>query len=70
MDIDKMIIDLDSYFANTPKEHFEEVWNKVKKYEAYGPNVDEFLNKDSVNTEKDAASYTRLTSHPRESMAI
>ena len=43
MNIDKMISDLDSYFENTPREHFEEIWNDVKKYEAYGPDVEEFL---------------------------
>ena len=43
MDIDKMIVGLDSYFKNTPKEHFDEVWNAVKKYEAYGPDVKEFI---------------------------
>ena len=41
MNIDKMISDLDSYFENTPREHFEEIWNDVKKYEAYGPDVGE-----------------------------
>ncbi len=34
---------MDSYFENTPKEHFEEIWNDVKKYEAYGLDVKEFL---------------------------
>ena len=33
MDIDKMIQGLDAYFENTPKEHFEEVWKDVEKYE-------------------------------------
>lgn len=43
MDIDKMIQGLDTYFENTPKEHFEEVWKDVEKYEKYGLDVDEYL---------------------------
>lgn len=46
MDIDKILDGLDSYFENTPKEHFEKIWNDVRKYEAYGPDVDEFLRAD------------------------
>jgi len=41
--MDKMIQDLDAYFENTPKEHFEEVWQDVKKYEKFGLDVDEYL---------------------------
>lgn len=43
MDIAKKIKELDTYFENTPKEHFEEIWEEVKKYEAYGLDVDDFL---------------------------
>lgn len=38
-----MIQDLDFYFENTPKEHFEEVWKNVEKYEKYGLDVEEYL---------------------------
>lgn len=44
MDIDRMIQGLDAYFENTPKEHFEEVWKNVKKYERSGFDVNELLN--------------------------
>ena len=43
MDIDKMIKDLDSFFANTPKEHIQNIWDEVKEYEAYGPDVDDLF---------------------------
>lgn len=43
MDIDKMIQGLDTYFENTPKEHFEEVWKDVEEYEKYGLDVNEYL---------------------------
>lgn len=67
MNIDKMISDLDSYFENTPREHFEEIWNDVKKYEAYGSDVEEFLcerkrNKPlSVKSTEVPASYVPLS---------
>lgn len=67
MNIDKMISDLDSFFENTPREHFEEIWNDVKKYEVYGPDVEEFLcerkrNKPlSVKSTEVPASYVPLS---------
>lgn len=38
-----MIQGLDTYFENTPKEHFEEVWKDVEEYEKYGLDVNEYL---------------------------
>ncbi len=62
MDIDKMIKDLDSYFENTPKEHFAKVWDKVKAYEAYGPEVSEFLKAGQGDDAWETADYASY--HP------
>ena len=73
MDIDKMITGLDSYFKNTPKEHFDEVWNRVKKYETYGPDVEDFLDKESSHMGADSSipvSYTRLASYSNDAIEM
>jgi hypothetical protein len=62
MDIDKMIEGLDEYFENTPKEHFEEVWKNVGKYESYGPDVNDFLGV--------AATTQRKTSFLKKASAV
>lgn len=54
MDIDKILNGLDSYFENTPKEHFEKIWNNVRKYEAYGPDVRDFLHNDETERQQNA----------------
>ena len=60
MDIDKMIQGLDAYFENTPKEHFEEVWKDVEKYEKYGLDVDDYLGVPSASKRK--ASFLKKAS--------
>jgi len=65
MDIDKMIKDLDSFFANTPKEHIQNIWDEVKEYEAYGPDVDElFCAENSGNDDMQDSSEKRLSYMP------
>ena len=43
MDIDKMIIGLDSYFKNTLKEHLQKVYDELKASNQYGSIVEEYL---------------------------
>ena len=67
MDINKMINDLDSYFENTPKEHFEKIWDDVKDFEANGPDVDTFLHNedqdkyDMLVSSEEPTSYIPLS---------
>ena len=63
MDIENILSGLDSYFENTPKEHFEKIWNSIKKYEAYGPDVKEFLRNDEPERRDQLLrfSYRRLS---------
>ena len=62
MDIDKMIQGLDEYFENTPKDHFEEVWKNVEKYESYGPDVNEYLSASAPSQRKTSfLKKTRIT---------
>lgn len=58
MNIDKILDELDSYFKNTPKEHFDNIWKDVRKYEAYGPDITEFLCKENTEKQDNAAGDT------------
>lgn len=43
MSKDKFLPDIDAYFANTPLEHMQNVYDDVKDFEQYGPDVKEYL---------------------------
>lgn len=60
MDMERMIQVLDAYFENTPKEHFEEVWKDVKKYERYGLDVNEYFGMPASSQKK--ASFLKKAS--------
>jgi len=44
MDKGELLNKIDDYFANTSKEHLQKVYNELKEFEQYGPDVDEYLN--------------------------
>lgn len=58
MDIDKMIIGLDSYFKNTLKEHLQKVYDELKAYNQYGSIVEEYL--DGINSSVDNAPKVKV----------
>lgn len=43
MSKDNFLPDIDAYFANTSLEHMQKIYDDVKEFEQYGPDVEEYL---------------------------
>lgn len=51
MEKGELLRNIENYFANTPKEHLQKVYDELKEYNQYGPTVEEYI--DGVSSTKD-----------------